>query len=93
LSEKSTQLTGKRIEETKQQEGGIGERTLKMKRSCSSALVAILTACLDRISLAWSLCDWNEPPGNQNTGNESGGEERERERERKRERGLRRGWD
>lgn len=29
--------------------------TLKMKRSCSSALVAILTACLDSIALAWSL--------------------------------------
>jgi hypothetical protein len=45
--------------------GGKGEMTLKMKRSCSSALVAILTACLESISLAWSLCAPRNPPREQ----------------------------
>ena len=40
--------------------------TLKMKRSCSSALVAILTACLDSIALAWSLCN-TKPPKNRSS--------------------------
>jgi hypothetical protein len=38
------------------------EMTLKMKRSCCSALVAILTACVDRIAFAWSLCTPRHPP-------------------------------
>lgn len=46
-----------------------------MKRSCSSALVAILTACFDSISLAWSLCNSNKPPEkNQRTGNRGKGD-------------------
>ena len=32
-----------------------------MKRSCSSALVAILTACFDRIAFAWSLYSSSNP--------------------------------
>lgn len=34
-----------------------GERqTLLMNRSCSSACLAIFTACLDRISFVWTAC-------------------------------------